>query len=180
MSNMEGVNIIAICLIVYDIALTIVCAKLFSTISESKLKSEIDRIEMEYLRKKCNINTESIDLLLKSLKDLNCIVKKYVIGNEDDADTKPDVDALIECWKADEPEKQELFSADEVRYRNIAEACNSGMLLQSMLLAQGFAQMQQCIYPWSQMQQCVYPLQQTAIMPPMWNTSGNVSRKLGD
>lgn len=84
---------------------------------------------------------------------------------------------MIAGWKADEQEKQELFSADEVRYRNIAEACNSGMLLQSALLAQGFAQMQQSIYPW---QQCTYPLQQSAIMPPMWNTSGNVSRKLGD
>lgn len=66
--------------------------------------------------------------------------------------------------------KQELFSADEIRYRNIAEACNSGMLLQSALLAQGFAQMQQYIYP----------LQQSAITPPIWNTSGNVSRRLGD
>lgn len=74
---------------------------------------------------------------------------------------------------------KKLFTADEVRYRNIAEACNSGMLLQSALLAQGFAQTQ-CIYPLQQMQQCIYPLQQTAIMPPLWNTSGNTCRKLGD
>lgn len=170
MSNMEGVNIIAICLIVYNIVLTIICVKLFSTISESKFKSEIDRVKIEYLEKKCNINTESVSLLTKSLKDLNCIVKKYVIGNEDDADTKPDVNALVACWKADEQEKQELFSADEIRYRNIAEACNSGMLLQNALLAQGFMQMQHCMN--SQ--------QQTAIMPPIWNTQGNISRKLGE
>lgn len=161
---------IVIGLMAYDVILTIVCAKLFSTVSENKFKSDIDRIEIEYLEKKSNLNRESIDLLLQSLKDLNGIVKKIVKGKEDDADTKPDVDALIECWKADEPEKQELFSADEVRYRNIAEACNSGMLLQSALLAQGFAQTQQCIYP----------LQQLAIMPPIWNTSGNACRKLGD
>jgi len=172
-------KIIVICLIAYDIVLTIACAKLFSTVSESKFKSEIDRVKIEYLEKKCNINTESVSLLLKSLKDLNGIVKKFVVGNEDTADTKPDTSALIEGWKADEQEKQELFSVDEVRYRNIAEACNSGMLLQSVLLAQGFAQMQQCIYPLQQMQQCIYPLQ-TAIMPPIWNTSGNVCRKLGD
>lgn len=167
---MGNVNIIVIGLIIYDIALTISCAKLFSIISESKFKSDIDRIEIEYIIKKCNLNRESIDLLLQSLKDLNGIVKKYVIGNEEDVDAKPDTSVLIAGWKADEPEKQELFSADEVRYRNIAEVCNSGMLLQSALLAQGFAQMQQCIYH----------LQQTAIMSPMWNTIGNVSRRLGD
>lgn len=154
-------KIIVICLIVYDIALTIVCAKLFSIINENKFKSDIDRIEIEYLEKKSNLNRESIDLLLKSLKDLNGIVKKIVEGNECDTDTKPDTSALIAGWKADEQEEQKLFSADEVRYRNIADACNSGMLLQSVLLAQGFAQTQQCIYP--------YSLQQTAIMPPLWN-----------
>ena len=134
---------------------------------------------MEYLRKKCNINTESISFLIKSLKDLNDIVKKIVEEDEDGTDTKPDVNALIAGWKADEQEEQKLFSADEVRYRNIAEACNSGMLLQSMLLAQGFAQTQ-CMYLLQQMQQCIYPLQQTAIMPPIWNTSGNTCRRLGD
>lgn len=168
--------IIVIGLMAYDIILTIVCAKLFSTVSENKFKSDIDRVKIEYLEKKCDLSIDSIDLLTKSLKDLNCIVKKYVIGNEDDADTKPDVDALIECWKVDEPEKQELFSVDEVR-DSIVNACNSGMLLQSALLAQGFAQMQQCIYP---LQQTAYPWQQTAIMPPMWNTSGNTCRKLGE
>lgn len=161
-------KIIVICLIAYDIVLTIVCAKLFSTVSESKFKSDIDRIEIEYLEKKSNLNRESIDLLLQSLKDLNGIVKKIVKGNEDGADTKPDTSALIAGWKADEQEEQKLFSADEVRYRNIADACNSGMLLQSVLLAQGFAQTQQRIYP--------YSLQQSAIMPPLWNTS----KRLGD
>ena len=135
---MGSINIIVIGLIVYDIALTIVCAKLFSIISESKFKSDIDRIEIEYLEKKSNLNRESIDLLLQSLKDLNGIVKKIVKGKEDDADTKPDVDALVVGWNADEQEEQKLFSADEVRYRNIAEACNSGMLLQSALLAKRF------------------------------------------
>lgn len=157
-------------LMIYDVILTAVCAKLFSIVHENKVKLEIDKIKIEYLEKQCNLSIDSIDLLTKSLKDLNCIVKKFVVGNEDVADTKPDTSALIAGWKADEQEKQELFSADEIRYRNIAEACNSGMLLQSMLLAQGFAQMQQCIYP----------LQQTAIMPPIWNTSGNACRKLGD
>lgn len=176
---MEVIKIIVVCLIAYDIALTIVCAKLFSIISESKFKSDIDKIEIEYLEKKCDMNTESVSFLIKALKDLNGIVKKIVKGN-DDTDTKPDVDALVAGWKADEQEEQKLFSADEIRYRNIAEACNSGMLLQSALLAQGFAQTQQCLYPWQQMQQCIYPLQQTAIMPPMWNTSGNACRKLGD
>lgn len=165
-------------LMIYDVILTAVCAKLFSTVSESKFKSEIDRVKIEYLEKKCNLSIDSIDLLTKSLKDLNCIVKKFVVGNEDTVDTKPDTSALIEGWKADEHEKQELFSADEVR-EGIVKACNSGMLLQSVLLAQGFAQTQQCIYPLQQMQQCIYPLQ-TAIMPPMWNTSGNASRRLGD
>lgn len=145
MSKVGNVNIIVIGLIIYDIALTISCAKLFSIISESKFKSDIDRIEIEYIIKKCNLNRESIDLLLQSLKDLNGIVKKYVIGNEEDVDAKPDTSVLIAGWKADEQEKQELFSADEIRYRNIAEACNSGMLLQSALLAQGFVQIQQCI-----------------------------------
>lgn len=167
---MEGIKIIAICLIAYDIALTIVCAKLFSIISEGKFKSEIDRVKLEYLEKKCNLSVEGIDLLTKSLKDLNGIVKRIVKGNEEvDSDIKPNVDALIAGWKADEQEKQELFSAEEIRYKNIAESCNSSMLLQSALLAQGFAQTQ-----------CIYPLQQTAIMPPMWNTSGNTCRKLGD
>lgn len=110
---MEGIKIIAICLIAYDIALTIVCAKLFSTVSENKFKSEIDRIKIEYLEKKCDINTESINLLLESIKDLNGIVKKIVKEivkeDEDSTDTKPDVNALIEGWKADEQEKQELF-----------------------------------------------------------------------
>lgn len=161
-------KIIVICLIAYDVVLTVVCAKLFSIISENNFKSDIDRIEIEYLEKKSNLNKESIDLLLQSLKDLNGIVKKYVIGNEDGTDTKPDTSALIAGWKADEQEKQELFSADEVR-EGIVKACNGGMLLQSVLLAQGFAQTQ-----------CIYPLQQTAIMPPIWNTSGNVSRRLGD
>lgn len=161
-------KIIVICLIAYDVVLTAVCAKLFSIISENNFKSDIDRIEIEYLEKKSNLNKESIDLLLQSLKDLNGIVKKYVIGNEDGTDTKPDTSALIAGWKADEQEKQELFSADEVR-EGIVKACNGGMLLQSVLLAQGFAQTQ-----------CIYPLQQTAIMPPIWNTSGNVSRRLGD
>jgi len=166
---MEGMKIIVICLIAYDIALSIACAKLFSIVHENKVKLEIDKTKIEYLEKKCDVNVESIDLLLKSLKDLNGIVKKIVKGNEEvDAETKPNVDALIDGWKADEPEKQELFSADEVKYKNIAEACNCGMVLQNMLLAQGFAQIQQCIYPL-----------QTAIMPPMWN-SGNVSRRLGD
>lgn len=169
--------IVAVCLLVYDIALTIACVKLFLIVHESNVKSEIDRIKIEYLEKKSNLNRESIDLLLKSLKDLNGIVKKIVKGNENDADAKPDTSVLIAGWKADEPEKQELFSADEVRYRNIAEAYNSGMLLQSALLAQGFAQMQQCVYP---LQQTAYPWQQTAIMPPMWNTSGNICKKLGD
>ena len=162
-----------IVLIVYDIVLTIVCAKLFSTISESKFKSDIDRIEIEYLEKKSNLNRESINLLLESIKDLNGIVKKVVKEivkeDEDSTDTKPDTSALIAGWKADEQEKQELFSADEVR-DGIVKACNSGMLLQSALLAQGFAQTQQCIYP----------LQQSAIMPPIWNTSVNACRKLGD
>lgn len=166
-----------ICLIAYDVVLTVVCAKLFSIISENKFKSEIDRTKIEYLEKKCNLNTESIDLLLKSLKDLNGIVKKIVKKDEIGADTKPDTNALVASWNADEQEKQKVLSVDEIRYRNIAEACNSGMLLQSALLAQGFAQMQQSIYPW---QQCIYPLQQTAIMPPMWNTSSNASRRLGD
>lgn len=161
-------KIIVICLIAYDVILTIVCAKLFSTISESKSKSEIDRVKIEYLEKECNLSIDSIDLLTKSLKDLNGIVKKIVKGKDDDTDTKPDVNALVAGWKADEQEEQKLFSVDEVRYRNIAEACNSGMLLQSALLAQGFAQTQ-----------CIYPLQQSAITPPIWNTS-NVSRKLGD
>lgn len=160
-------KIIVICLIAYDAILTIVCAKLFSTVSENKFKSDIDRVKIEYLEKKCNLSIDSIDLLTKSLKDLNGIVKKFVIGNEDGTDTKQDVNALIEGWKADEQEEQKLFSADEVR-DSIVNACNSGMLLQSALLAQGFAQTQ-----------CIYPLQQSAIMPPMWNTS-NVSRKLGD
>jgi hypothetical protein len=164
---MGSVNIIVIGLMVYDVILTAVCAKLFSTASENKFKSDIDRIKIEYLEKKCNLSIDSIDLLTKSLKDLNGIVKKFVVGNEDTADTKPDTSALIAGWKADEPEKQELFSADEVR-DSIVNACNSGMFLQSALLAQGFAQTQ-----------CIYPLQQSAIMPPMWNTS-NVSRKLGD
>lgn len=166
-----------ICLITYDIVLTIVCAKLFSIIGENKLKSDIDRIKIEYLEKKCNLNTESIDLLLKSVKDLNGIVKKIAKKDEDGNNTKPDTNALVVGWNADEPEKQELFSADKVRYRNIAEACNSGMLLQSALLAQGFAQMQQCIYP---LQQTAYPWQQTAIMPPIWYTQGNTSRMVGD
>lgn len=164
---------IVIGLMVYGVILTIVCAKLFSTVSENKFKSDIDRIKIEYLEKKCDINTESINLLLESIKDLNGIVKKVVKeivkDDEDGIDTKPDVNALIEGWKADEQEKQELFSADEVR-EGIVNACNSGMLLQSVLLAQGFAQTQQCIYP----------LQRSAIMPPIWNTSGNVCRKLGD
>ena len=161
---MEGIRIIVIFLIAYDVTLTIICAKLYSIISENKFKSEIDRTKLQYLEKKSNLNKESIDLLLQSLKDLNGIVKKIVKGN-DDTNIKPDVNALVAGWKADddEQEKQELFSA-------IAEACNSGMLLQSALLAQGFAQMQQCIYP----------LQQLAIMPPIWNTSGNVNRRLGD
>ena len=38
----------------------------------------------------------------------------------------------------------------------------------------------QCMYPLQQMQQCIYPLQQSAIMPPIWNTSENAFRKLGD
>lgn len=160
---------IVIGLMAYDVILTIVCAKLFSTVSENKFKSDIDRIKIEYLEKKCNLSIESIDLLTKSLKDLNGIVKKIVKGNEEAADIKPDTSVLIEGWKADEQEKQELFSADEVR-EGIVNACNSGMLLQSALLAQGFAQMQQCIYP----------LQQSAIMPPIWNTSGNTCIKLGD
>lgn len=160
---------IVIGLMAYDVILTIVCAKLFSTVSENKFKSDIDRIKIEYLEKKCNLSMESIDLLTKSLKDLNGIVKKIVKGNEEAADIKPDTSVLIEGWKADEQEKQELFSADEVR-EGIVNACNSGMLLQSALLAQGFAQMQQCIYP----------LQQSAIMPPIWNTSGNTCIKLGD
>jgi len=132
-------KIVVICLIVYDIVLTIIVIKLFFTMGEAKLKSEIDRIEIEYLKKKCNINTESISFLIKSLKDLNGIVKKIVEEDEGGTDTKPDVNALIEGWKADEQEKQELFSADEVR-EGIVNACNSGMLLQSVLLAQGFAQ----------------------------------------
>lgn len=180
---MGGINIIVICLIAYDIALTIACAKLFSIISESKFKSDIDKIEIEYLEKKCDMNTESVSFLIKALKDLNGIVKKIVKeivkDDEDSTDTKPDVGALVAGWKADEQEEQKLFSANEIRYRNIAKACNSGMLLQSALLAQGFAQTQ-CMYPLQQMQQCIYPLQQTAIMPPMWNTSGNTCRKLGD
>ena len=137
MSKMGSVNIIVIGLIVYDIILTIVCAKLFSTISESKFKSDIDRIEIEYIEKKSNLNKESINLLLQSVKDLNGIVKKIV--DEDGNDTKPDTNALVAGWNADEPEKQELFSADEVR-EGIVKACKSGMLLQSVLLAQGFAQ----------------------------------------
>lgn len=161
------IKILIACLIVHDIILTFIVTKLFFTIGEAKLKSEIDRIEIEYLKKQCNLSIDSIDLLTKSLKDLNGIVKKFVVGNEDTADTKPDTSALIAGWKADEQEKQELFSVDEVR-DSIVNACNSGMLLQSALLAQGFAQTQ-----------CIYPLQQSAIMPPMWNTS-NVSRKLGD
>jgi len=168
------IKIAIACLIAHDIILTIIVTKLFFTMGEAKLKSEIDRIEIEYLKKKCNINMESIDLLLKSVRDLNGIVKKIVKeivkDDEDGIDTKSDVNALIAGWKADEQEEQKLFSADEVRYRNIADACNSGMLLQSVLPAQGFAQMQQCIYP----------LQQTAIMPPLWNTGGNMCRKLGD
>lgn len=172
---MEGIKIIVICLIAYDIALSIACAKLFSTVHENKVKLEIDKIKIEYLEKKCNINAESVDLLLKSIKDLKGIVKKFVVGNEDVADTKPDISALIAGWKADEQEEQKLFSADEIRYRNIAEACNSGMLLQSTLLAQGFAQQ-----GFAQIQQCIYPWQQTAIMPPIWYTQGNVSRRLGD
>lgn len=171
---------IIICLIAYDVVLTVVCAKLFSIISESKFKSEIDRTKIEYLEKKCDTNMGSINLLLQSLKDLNGIVKKIAKEGENSANAKPNTDALIAGWKADEQEKQELLSVDEIRYKNIAEACNSGMLLQSALLAQGFAQTQQCIYPWQQMQQCVYPWQQTAITPPMWNTSGNASRRLGD
>lgn len=160
---------IVIGLMAYDVILTIVCAKLFSTVSENKFKSDIDRIKIEYIEKKCNLSIDSIDLLTKSLKDLNGIVKKFVVGNEDGTDTKPDTSALIAGWKADEQEEQKLFSADEVR-DGIVKACNSGMLLQSALLVQGFAQMQQCIYP----------LQQSAIMPSIWNTSGNTCRKLGD
>ena len=99
---------------------------------------------------------------------MNGIVKKIVKGNEDDADTKPDTSVLIAGWKADEQEKQELFSVDEVRYRNIAESCNSGMLLQSALLAQGFAQTQRYIN--SQ--------QQAAVMPAIWYMSGNVNKKI--
>ena len=156
-------KIIVICLIAYDIVLTIVCSRLFSIAHENKVKLEIDKIKIEYLEKKCNLSIDSIDLLTKSLKDLNDIVKKFVVGNEDGTDTKPDTSALIAGWKADEQEKQELFSADEVR-DSIVKACNSGMLLQSVLLAQGFAQTQQCIYP----------IQPTAITPPLWNTSGNV------
>ena len=131
---MEGIKIIAICLIAYDIALTIVCVKLFSIISESKFKSEIDRTKIEYLEKKCNLSMESVGLLTKSLKDLYGIVKK-IVEEDDNTDTKPDTNALIAGWKADEQEEQKLFSADEIRYRNIAEACNSSMLLQSALLA---------------------------------------------
>lgn len=136
---MLHIVVVVVWLVAYDIALTIACSKLFSITHESNVKLEIDRIEAEYLRKKCNINTENISLLIESLKDLNGIVKKIVKGSEDDADTKPDTSVLIAGWKADEPEKQELFSVDEVR-DSIAEACNSGMLLQSALLAQGFAQ----------------------------------------
>lgn len=172
MSKMEGIKIIIICLIAFDITLfvlTIICA---SIIRENKVKLEIDKMKIEHLEKKCDVNIESIDLLMKSLKDLNGIVKKIVKGENDNTDTKPDTSALIAGWKADEQEEQKLFSADEVRYRNIADACNSGMLLQSVLLAQGFAQTQQCIYP--------YSLQQSAIMPPIWNTSGNTCIKLGD
>jgi len=136
---MGSIKIIIICLIAFDITLfvlTIICA---SIIRENKVKLEIDKMKIEYLEKKYNINTDSIDLLTKSLKDLNGIVKKLVVGNEGGTDTKPDVNALIEGWKADEQEKQELFLADEVR-EGIVNACNSGMLLQSVLLAQGFAQ----------------------------------------
>lgn len=103
------IKIAIACLIVHDIILTIIVTKLFFTMGEAKLKSEIDRIEIEYLKKKCNINTESIDLLLKSLKDLNGIVKKFVKENESSTDIKPDVNALIEGWKADEQEKTRII-----------------------------------------------------------------------
>ena len=66
MSKMVGINIIIICLIAYDIALTIVCARLFSIISESKFNQIYDRIKIEYFEKQINLNRESIDLLLKS------------------------------------------------------------------------------------------------------------------
>lgn len=106
---MGNVNIIVIGLMAYDVILTIVCAKLFSTVSENKFKSEIDRIKIEYLEKKCNINTESVNLLLKSLKDLYGIVKKIVAEDEDGADAEPDVNALVAGWKADEQEEQKVI-----------------------------------------------------------------------
>jgi len=73
---MGSIKIIIICLIAFDITLfvlTIICA---SIIRENKVKLEIDKMKIEYLEKKYNINTDSIDLLTKSLKDLNGIVKK--------------------------------------------------------------------------------------------------------
>ncbi len=166
-----------------------ICIHLSAKIDDERIKRELQKLTIDHLVKRVNLNQECIELQTKCIKDLNGIVKKSV---EDKEPTKPDTKALISGWEADEIDEPELVSTEEFK-KNIVDICLNGtyeqkhglidaMTLQNILLDQT----QQCNYHTlqstllGQTQQCIYPLQagqfQSSAMLPLWY----INRRLED
>lgn len=166
-----------------------ICIHLSVKIDDERIKRELQKLTIDHLVKRVNLNQECIELQTKCIKDLNGIVKKSV---EDKEPAKPDTKALISGWDTDEIDEPELVSVEELR-KNIIDACLNGtyeqkqdligaMTLQNILLNQT----QQCNYHTlqstllGQAQQYIYPLQadqfQSSAMLPLWY----INRRLED
>lgn len=177
-------------MIVADIAL-LFCVIILSI----KLSDCVNRLDHAYedleefdadignLKQRCEGHKELIEELSKSVRELNGVVEEAVKSKEPAPDDKPDVEALISGWDADETELE-----DSVK-KHIVDICLNGtceqkqdlidaLTLQNILLSQT----QQCNYQTlrgdllSQTQQCIYPWQQTpsgAILP-LWYMNRNL------
>ena len=183
-----GVADMIMAIITLAICVVLLTIKMFNNETRlNRVEESCDVLEnvAEGLSDRCDTHKKSIEYLSKSVRELNGVVEAAVKVKEETSDNKPDVEALIGGWDADETEPE-----DPVK-KHIVDICLNGTAeqkqdlidastLQNILLSQT----QQCNYQTlrgdllSQTQQCIYPWQQTpsgAILP-LWY----INRRLGD
>lgn len=148
------------CLLVTIGVFGLICLHLNDRINNAYFVIDTLAENVNYLEKKADLNTKSIELQNKSIRELLDLAKKVVECKET---TEPDTKALISGWDADETEPE-----DPVK-KYIVDICLNGTYEQKQDLIDAMAflnillsQTQQCIYPWQSGQF------QLGTMLPLW------------
>ncbi len=98
------ITITMTCLLVNICVFGLICLHLNERIKNANFVIDALATKVNYLEKKADLNTKSIELQNKSIRELLELIKKVVEYKET---TEPDTKALISGWDADETEPED-------------------------------------------------------------------------